>query len=121
QINEAELQDEEFLIFEALNHQTSLKIQDIVSILDKKNVLTVIKSMLDKRIVFVEEEIYEKYKPKLVRYVKLQTKFSSEKHLQDLLEDLSRAPKQREVVLTLFTLSAQTKKPIKVTELTDKS
>lgn len=121
QVNEAELQDEEFLIFEALNHQTSLKIQDIVSILDKKNVLPVIKSMLDKRIVLVEEEIYEKYKPKLVRYVKLQTKFSSEKHLQDLLEDLGRAPKQREVVLTLFTLSAQTKKPIKVSELTDKS
>jgi len=121
QVNETELQDEEFLIFEALNHQTSLKIQDIVSILDKKNVLPVIKSMMDKHIVFVEEEIYEKYKPKLVRYVKLQARFSSEKNLQDLLEDLSRAPKQRDVVLTLFALSAQTKKPIKVSDLTEKS
>ncbi|HLV69226.1 MAG TPA: primosomal protein N', partial [Xanthomarina sp.] len=69
----------------------------------------------------VEEEIYEKYKPKLVRYVKLQARFSSEKNLQDLLEDLSRAPKQRDVVLTLFALSAQTKKPIKVSDLTEKS
>lgn len=121
QVNDTELPDEEFLIFEALNHQTSLKIQNIVSILDKKNVLPVIKSMLDKRIVLVEEEIYEKYKPKLVRYVKLQARFSSEKNLQDLLEDLSRAPKQKDVVLTLFTLSAQTKKPIKVSDLTEKS
>ncbi|GGG59849.1 replication restart helicase PriA [Bizionia arctica] len=120
-IDEADLKDDEFLIYEALLHQTSLKIHDIVSILNKKNVLPLIKSLLDKQVILVEEEIYEKYKPKLVRYVKLHSKFSSEKNLQDLLEDLSRAPKQREVVLTLFSLSAQIKKPIKVSELTEKS
>jgi primosomal protein N' (replication factor Y) len=120
-INEADLKDDEFLIYEALLHQTSLKIQDISNILDKKNVLPLIKSLLDKQVILVEEEIYEKYKPKLVRYVKLHSKFSSETNLQALLEDLSRAPKQREVVLTLFSLSAQTKKPVKVSELTEKS
>jgi primosomal protein N' (replication factor Y) len=120
-ISEADLKDEEFLIYEALQHQTSLKIQDISSILDKKNVLPLIKSLLDKQVILVEEEIYEKYKPKLVRYVKLQAKFSSEKNLQDLLEELSRAPKQRDVILTLFSLAAQTKKPVKVSELTEKS
>ena len=38
-----------------------------------------------------------------------------------MLEDLSRAPKQRDVVMTLFSLSAKNKKPIKVAELTKKS
>ncbi|PWK17977.1 replication restart helicase PriA [Xanthomarina spongicola] len=120
-INDEDLKDNEFLIYEALNHQSSLKIQDIISILDKKNVLPVIKRLLEKDIVIVEEEIYEKYKPKLVRYVKLSTNYSTETKLQELLDDLSRAPKQRQVVMTLFSISAQSKKPIKVSELTEKS
>jgi len=118
---ESDLKDEEFLIFEALQHESSLKIHDIMSILDKKNVLPVIKSLLEKKVISVDEEIFEKYKPKLVRYVKLQSRFSTNQGLQDLLEELSRAPKQREVIMTLFSLSAQTKKPIKVSELTEKS
>ena len=120
-INDEDLKDDEFLVYEALQHQSSLKIQDIVSILDKNNVLPVIKRLIDKEVVLVQEEIYEKYKPKLVRYVKLHTNFSSEEKLQQLLDNLSRAPKQRHMIMTLFTISAQTKKPIKVSELVKQS
>lgn len=120
-INEADLKDDEFMIYEALDHQSSLKIQDMMSILDKKNVLPVIKRLLEKNAIAVQEEIYEKYKPKLVRYVKMAPAFSSKNGLQQLLEDLSRAPKQRAVIMSLFSLAAQTKKPIKVSELSDAS
>ena len=104
-IDEASLKDDEFLIYEALNHQSSLKIHDVSNILDKKNVLPVIKRLIEKQAISVEEEVYEKYKPKLVRYVKLHANFSSEKALQSLLDELSRAPKQRDVVMTLFSIS----------------
>ncbi|WP_166963504.1 replication restart helicase PriA [Yeosuana marina] len=120
-LNDNELKDDEFLVYEALQHQSSLKIHDITNILDKKNVLPVIKRLIDKDAIFIEEEIYEKYKPKLVRYVKLHANFTSEKALQSLLDDLSRAPKQSEVILTLFSISAKTKKPIKVSELIEES
>ncbi|WP_262733016.1 replication restart helicase PriA [Gaetbulibacter sp. NE] len=120
-VNDEDLKDDEFLVYEALHHQSSLKIQDLMSILDKKNVLPVIKRLLEKNAITVEEEIYEKYKPKLVRYVKLHSSFSSEKALQNLLEDLGRAHKQKEVVLALFSISAQTKKPVKVSDLTNQS
>ena len=120
-IDESLLKDDEFLVYEALHHQSSLKIHDISNILDKKNVLSVIKRLIEKEAISVEEEVYEKYKPKLVRYVKLHTRFSSEKALHQLLEELSRAPKQREVVLTLFSISAKTKKPVKVTDLSTES
>ncbi len=120
-VNDEDLKDDEFLVYEALHHQSSLKIQDLMSILDKKNVLPVIKRLLEKNAITVEEEIYEKYKPKLVRYVKLHSSFSSEKVLQNLLEELGRAHKQKEVVLALFSISAQTKKPVKVSDLTNQS
>ncbi len=117
EINDQDLEDDEFIVFEALHHQSSLKIQDLMAILDKKNVLPVIKRLLEKKVISVKEEIYEKYKPKLVRYVKLNSSYSSENELQQLLDDLSRAPKQRDVLMTLFSISAKTKAPVKVSEL----
>ncbi|MDX1278903.1 primosomal protein N' [Oceanihabitans sediminis] len=121
EILDEELLDDEFLVYEALQHQSSLKIQDLMNILDRKNVLPVIKRLLEKEAIHLQEEIYEKYKPKWVRYVRLHPNFSSEAALQDALEELNRAPKQKQVVMTLFMLTAKTKKPIKVTELTEAS
>lgn len=120
-INEVDLKDDEFLIYEALQHQSSLKIQDVVSILDKKRVLPVINNLVSKGILQLQEELYEKYQPKLVRYVKLHHNYTSEAKLKELLEELSRAKKQREVVMTLFSLEATAKQPLKVSELTEKS
>ncbi len=120
-IDATTLKDDEFLVYEALNHQSSLKIQDISNILNRNNVLSVIKGLIEKEAIFIEEEVYEKYKPKLVRYARLHINFSSEKALHALLEDLSRAPKQRDVVMTLFSISAKTKKPVKVQDLSTES
>lgn len=120
-INDEELKDDEFLIYEALHHQSSLTVQDITNIVDKKQVLPLVKRLLEKEIITVQEEIFEKYKPKLVRYVKLDAKYQSESDIRNLLDDLNRAPKQRDVVMTLFSLTAKTKKPIKVSELSEES
>jgi len=116
-LNDEDLKDDEFLVYEALHHQSSLKVQDVMSILDKKSVLPVIKRLIEKDAISVQEEVFEKYKPKLVRYVKLNANYTSKEHLKQLLEDLSRAPKQRQVVMTLFMLASKHKKPIKVSEL----
>ncbi|GAB4157067.1 MAG: primosomal protein N' [Winogradskyella sp.] len=121
EISEEDLKDDEFLIYEALQYQSSLKIEDVVSILDKKRILPVVNRLVEKGVLQLQEELYEKYKPKLVRYVKLHKAHKSEEKLQELLELLSRAPKQREVILTLFTLEASEQKPIKVSELSERS
>ncbi len=120
-INDEELKDDEFLVVEALHHQSSLKIHDITAIIDKKNALPVIKRLLEKEAINLKEEIHEKYKPKQIRHVKLNSDFSSEDALRNVLDQLKRAPKQRDVLMTLFSVSAQSKKPIKVKELIEKS
>lgn len=121
EIKDSELKDDEFLIYEALHHQSSLKINDVVSILDKKRVLPVINGLVEKGVLHLQEELYEKYQPKLVRYVKLHDNHKTQGKLQELLEVLSRAPKQREVILALFTMEASSKEPIKVSELGKRS
>jgi len=119
--DDSQLKDDEFLVYEALYHQSALKVQEISNILDKKNVLPVLKRLLDKEVIKIDEEIYEKYRPKLVRYVKLNATYQSDSALETLLNKLSRAPKQRDIILTFFSLSAATTKPIKVSELIEKS
>ncbi|KAA3621944.1 MAG: primosomal protein N' [Flavobacterium sp.] len=119
--DERKFTDEEFLVYEALQHQSSLHINDVRSILDKRNVVKVIQQLLRKGIVEVEESVVEKYTPRLVRYVRLAKEFSSEANLQKLLDSLSRAPKQREVLMTLFMLNAREKKPVSSVLLQKKS
>ncbi len=119
--DEKALSDEEFLVFEALQHQSSLHINDVRSILDKKNVVSIIQKLFEKGIVEVEETVYEQYTPKLKRYIKLTAEYTSEENLKELLDSLNRAPKQRDILMNLFMLSSQTKKPISSTTLQKKS
>lgn len=121
-VDETQLSDEEFLIYEALQYQSSLKIQDIMAILDKKNVLPVIQKLISKNILFLEEELTEVYKPKLIRYVRLHQKFNSDEGLGQLIETLKNANKQKEIVLSYFQLTATEKnKPISVKMLMEAS
>ena len=106
------LKDEEFLIFEALEHQSHLTIHQVADILGKKKVMPIVNELLKKSAITIKEEIYEQYKPKLVKYVRLHPDYNSDDSLEKLLEQLSRAKKQRETVLTFFQLSTLNK-PIK--------
>ena len=117
---EEALSGEEFLIFEALQHQTQLSIQQIIDILGKKNVLPIVKALIDKKVIVVKEQIYEQYKPKLVKYVRLTPAWDSTEKLPELMDSLSRAKKQRDIILTYFQLLS-TKKPIKITQLQENS
>jgi primosomal protein N' (replication factor Y) len=118
-VDESTLSDDEFLIFQALQQQSSLKVQDIIAILNKKNIFPVIQKLIDKNILVLEEEMRETYKPKLVRYIRLHSKYDSNEGLGELLETLKNANKQKEVVLTYFQLNASDKKPITVKKLVD--
>lgn len=117
---ENELSDNEFLIVEALQHQARLSIHQIMEIVGKKNVFPIIKELLNKEVISIKEQIYEQYKPKLVKYIQLISTWNTPEKLPELLELVNRAKKQREAVLTYFQLQAS-KKPIKVTQLQEAS
>ena len=120
-VNSNELSDDEFLVYEALQQQSSLKVQEIISILNKKNILPVLQKLMEKDIIVLEEEIKENYKPKLIRYVKLHSKYELDNGLSELLEELKSARKQKEIVLAYFQISASEKKPVTVKKLTEVS
>ena len=121
EIDSNDLKDDEYLILEALKMQSSITIQEVVKILGKKTVFPIINRLLAKGALVLQEEIAEQYKPKLVRYIKLQDDFLQQDKLSSLLELLSKAKKQRELVLHYFQLQAQEKNPISVKKLTETS
>ena len=116
-VSEGDLEDDEFLVYEALQHQSVLKVHEVSAIVDRKNVLPILNRLLDKEIIHLKEEIYEQYKPKLVRHVQLGAKYREEEQLEELLQSLTRAPKQSQVVLSLFQLQATVKGKIKISDL----
>ncbi|MEX0288391.1 MAG: primosomal protein N' [Flavobacteriaceae bacterium] len=112
-----ELKDDEFLVLEALEHQPSLRVKDVISIVEKKSVLPLLNRLVLKKAVVLKEDLKEQYRPKMVRYVRLNPNYTSEEKLEEVLEELSRAPKQSRAVLALFQIQARTKKEVSLAEL----
>ena len=118
-ISVEELNDAEYLLYEAMQIQAILKLDEVIAILNRKKVFPVINSLLSKGAIFLQEEMVEKYRPKQIRYVRLAEAYTQEDGLTKLMEVVSRAVKQRELVLKYFQLQAIQKKPISVKQLID--
>ncbi len=113
------LDDDEYLIYEALQQKPILKVQDITAILDKKTVLPILHRMVAKNVIVLQQELQQKYAPKLVKYLRLNSAFENENKLTELLESLERAAKQKECILHFFQLKATSKKPISPKQLSE--
>ncbi len=101
-----EVSDDEFLLLEALQFKSSLKIEEVSKILNKKNVLPIIKSLFEKQQITVDEYVEEKYTPKIEKMVLLHPNIQ-EAQLPEILDSLKNAPKQRDVLLQFFNLKAR--------------
>ena len=118
-LDENQFSDEEYLIYEALQQQSSLKVADIMAILNKKNCFPIIQKLLDKNVIALDEEMIETYKPKLVKYVRLHSNYESDEALGELLEFLKSASKQKALLLQYFQLKAMDQNPILAKKLID--
>lgn len=98
-INIDALSDKEYLIVEALQVQGVLELNEIAKILDIKTVYPIIKSLLDKEIILMAEQVKEKYKPKLASYLSLPLAIRSDEDFKLTFEKLARAPKQSDAFM----------------------
>lgn len=99
------LQEYEVLIIDALQVRGVLDLKEIGEILDRKTVYPVIKRMLERNLIYVEEELKELYKPKVDKYITLDEGVKDETGLEKAFEKLSRSPKQQEVLVGFLKLS----------------
>lgn len=119
-VDTTELSDDEYLIYEALQYQSSIKLQEAAAIINKKRVFPVIQKLLQKEVLHLHEEVQEIYKPKLVKYIRLAEAYTQQEQLMGLLE-LLKSSKQKDAVLMYFQLQARDRKPIPVKTLKEAS
>lgn len=99
-----DLNDEEFLVAEALLLKKELRLSEVQQILDITHVYPLIKRLIDKKLCFVWEAMDEQYKVKKENYVLLNPEYNDEDKLSELLNNWSRAPKQMELLLAFLHL-----------------
>lgn len=106
QKNDLQLSDKEYAILEALEVRNVLSLSDISEIIEQKTVYPVIKSLIEKGIILIQEELKEKFKPKLETYVRISDHADDEENLKILFNSLEKkAPKQLDVVMAYINLS----------------
>lgn len=105
EFNDNDLGDDEYQVYEALTVREVLTLSDVSEILAVKNIHQIIKSLIEKNIIIVVEEINEKYKPKVVQFVRLTAFANKEENLPAIFDDLSRAKKQLAALMSFVQLS----------------
>lgn len=104
------LSDDEYLITEALQIQGKISIKDVQAILNKKTVYFLLKSLIDKGVVLVEEELQHRYKPKVAKFIRLAPIYNTdEEALKLLFDELEKRPKQIQALMAFMQLKAKRK------------
>jgi primosomal protein N' (replication factor Y) len=102
------LEDDEFLISEALSIQNELTIDEIQGILNKKTVYPVIRALLDRGTIYIKEELIEKFKPKKEKYVRLTPYYAEDRNrLTEALDLCQRSALQTKTILAYTKLSKE--------------
>ncbi|MFY7667053.1 replication restart helicase PriA [Flavobacterium sp.] len=110
------LDDDEYLVYEAMQVKSSLTIAEVEKIIGKKVSFKKLQRLISSKVVKLEEEVKEVYKPKLVSYIRLAEAFQDKEALPLLLQELSRAEKQKMAVLAFFDTQKKTDKYISYKE-----
>jgi len=101
----ADLTDREYQIYEALEIRNVLNLQEISEILNIKNVHKVVKALIEKKAIIVEEDLKRKYKVKLIPFVRLTEYADNEKNLEQIFNEITRSKKQLESLMSFIRLS----------------
>ncbi len=102
----SELDNDEYLLAEALHIQNEITIDDARKILNKKTVFPVVQRLLLKGVLSLREDLQEKYRPKKVLAVRLAEPYRSDQELlRPVLDELEKAERQLETLLAFLHLS----------------
>lgn len=119
------LKDKEQQILDILYNETELSVSRLEKDSKIKNILNVIKSLLDREAIFIKEELRRTYKPKTEARVRLVEAVNSQERLKEIFDELHRAPKQLGLLMKYIELSGymgtKTLKEVAKSELLQRS
>ena len=115
-----DLNNDEYLVAEALQIKTQLSLSEVQQILDITHVYPVIKNLIEKKVCIVWEALSERYKSKKENFILFNPAYDNEDALSDLMNNWTKAPKQLELLLSYLHL-IKTEGEVTQTQLLKKS
>lgn len=106
--SELQLTEKEQLIFEVLQKQHRISIDEVAGLLGQKTVYPLVNSLIAKEVIVAAEEVVDKYKPLLKPFVRLNEFYREDENLRQLFSQLEKAPKQLDALLAYLKLSRGT-------------
>ena len=98
--SDLELDDKEVLILSALENKDSLSYGEAADVIGLKSAYKYIKSLVLKELIIIYEEVRERYKPKILKKIRLHGDYlANESALDELFQKLEKKPKQSDVLL----------------------
>jgi primosomal protein N' (replication factor Y) len=117
------LNSKETFVVESLQKYGELTLEDLQKLMNQKTIQPIIKGLLEKRILFITEELTERYKPKIIGMVALALPYSIEEPdtLRQAFEVVgTKANRQMEALMALIQLLKQ-QEEVSRKELCDKA
>lgn len=100
-----DLSDDEYLILEALDLRNQININDAQLILQKKSILRFIKSMMDKGLLSIVENLMEQKEIPKIKWIRLNSELANNKNsLHDKLTEIQKNENQSRLILKYLQL-----------------
>lgn len=117
-----DLNEDETKILDVLSRKERLEISEVAEITGYQKIMPLIKTMIEKRIILMEEELHQRYTPRKAMWLSLNEKYTDEAELKlifDTLEKKAANQKQLLALMQFLHLSDFGKKEIKKRLLTE--
>lgn len=115
----------EMAVMAALSENKELSLEELKTVCEQQKIFPLIKTLNERGVIFVEEELSERYKPKTEWFVSVVAPYTDNAAFSNLIKDLSenkKTARQADLLLSFMALSKNNlTQPIQKTELLKKS
>lgn len=103
--DEIDLNDKETIVVDMLHSRHRLSIDEVIKLLGQKTVFPLIRSLINKEVIYIAEEVTDKYKPLTKSFLSLHPFYHEAENMKELYAVLSRATKQLDALMAFQSLS----------------
>ncbi|MDR1653226.1 MAG: primosomal protein N' [Prevotellaceae bacterium] len=111
------LSEREYKILDVLADQKPKSINELAKYTDIKNVMPTVTKLLNVGAIYVSENIFEKFKEKKEKFVKINDELLANNNLERIFTELNRYPKQLDLLMKMIDFSkCLTKRPLEISK-----
>ncbi|RST26873.1 replication restart helicase PriA [Chryseobacterium lacus] len=108
----------ELYLIQALEVRQLISLSEIEAFIPKKEIVKTIHSLIDLQYIEIDEKVSEKYRAKEIAYLRLKNRETLVSQLPEVLLQLKRSPKQKELLLLILEHdTANPEKPLRKSEV----